>query len=92
MTGPEPTMDDLLAIGVSAYWEARGVNADDDAVVRAILTAVLPRVLEGAREALGWAIREAPGPCQDDECTADDCAHARLARSVHSRIDSLCVK
>ena len=98
------TFGELVELGAKAAFKSAIEGDDPDwswekaddtmkwpflADARSILDAVLPRALEGAREALGWAIREAPGPCQDDDCIADDCVNARLARSVHSHIDSL---
>ncbi len=49
MTGPEPTMDELVELAGVAH--ARWRNRPYGDMYRAILTAVLPRVLKGEREA-----------------------------------------
>jgi hypothetical protein len=100
MTGPEPTMDELVELGIDAYCRARGW--DDPAAVtsgfreecarrtRSILTAVLPRVLEGAREECALVALEQRcerGTPWDLACTT--IAAAIRARSVLSHIDSL---
>ncbi len=48
MTGPEPTMDELVELAGVAH--ARWRNRPYGDMYRAILTAVLPRVLEGAAD------------------------------------------
>ncbi len=101
MTGPEPTMDELIELGAKALCEHQTGEWDlispfpDHAMTvecreyaRAILTAVLPRVLEGAQEALAyWEERE---PADDEnDCSCEGCTARRRARSVHSHIEYL---
>jgi len=56
-------------------------------VLRAILSAVLPLALAGARDSLKVAKLYLVEPC--DDCTFSDCADARQVRSTLSHIDTL---
>lgn len=102
MTGPEPTMDELVLALRRALAGMQLYITKTEA--RSILTAVLPRVLEGEREACAkvaeeWEPVERLLPLCDDDANraahtgqyeaGERIAEAIRARSVHSHIDSL---
>lgn len=81
MPGPEPTMDELVELGRNACTGYIRPEA-----VRAILNAVLPRVLEGAKIALEVVDNDVN---EDADCDCRMCRAVRRARSVLSHIDTL---
>lgn len=90
MTGPEPTMDELVLALRRALAGMQLYITKTEA--RSILTAVLPRVLEGAREALG-SFNLTPDMVVSGTASTITLrvpiATIQKAASVHSHIDSL---